>query len=443
MKIGGIMNKKMDKEKENWQRSKDLMKQSSDKAIELRNKESQFYGLKREFVYAQEEMLDKYKKAKDPKHPRDIGNIREDILKDFLNLSGILPSKYQISKNSARVVSTTGHISNEIDILIYDYLNNITLMNRGNVYTAYPVESVCGVIQVKSVLTKKEIKKALDNIASYKKLNKDFNNTSSNFIIYDNSSKSKRGFGILFAYDSDLEWIDIINEVENYAKNNPNKKCWCNAVVVLTQGVIFHGEKNKGYFINNDIEKIEELNMFGLPDTETTCLYKFYDILMKLLKTTETSQVPYYSYFDLPYTAGEYSYKYAHGYFSEIGNCDKHGAYLRKLDGEKLAKVIDWCKNTEPINWLRAIDIAYEKCEDEDKYNKQPHNVRIYNPNNYELKDILLMDSEFMGKKVKSLSYEEIITDNMHIWLPYYYEISEKLILECPKCSKKQSNKKG
>ena len=100
------------------------------------------------------------------------------------------------------------------------------LMNRGDVYTAYPVESVYGVIQVKSVLTKKEIKNALDNIASYKKLNKHFINNSSDFVIIDNS-KSKRGFGILFAYDSDLDWIDIVNEIKVYAENNPDRKCWC------------------------------------------------------------------------------------------------------------------------------------------------------------------------------------------------------------------------
>ena len=436
------MSKKINKkEKENWERSRNLMKQSSDKAIELKNKESQFHGLKREFIYAQEEMLDKYKKAKDPKHPRDIGNIRENILKDFLNLSGVLPKKYQISHNSARVVSSTGHISNEIDILIYDYLNNISLMNRGDVYTAYPVESVYGVIQVKSVLTKKEIKNALDNIASYKKLNKHFINNSSDFVIIDNS-KSKRGFGILFAYDSDLDWIDIVNEIKVYAENNPDRKCWCNAVVILNQGIIIHGEENHGYFRNNEIEKINKLNMYGIPDNETTCLYSFYNILMQLLQYTEISEVPYYSYFDLPFTAGIYSYKYAHGYFSEIGNCDKHGAYLRKLDGEKLEKIIDWCQKTQSINWLKAIDIAYGNKLDEVRYNKQPHDVKIYNPNNYELKDILLMDNTFMGKETKSLAYEEIIVNDMYIWLPYYYEITENIVLGCPKCTKKQKTQK-
>lgn len=430
------------KEKEDWQRSSEFIKENSDLAIELRNNESEFHGLKREFVYKQEEILDKYKKAKDSKHPRDIGDIREDILKEFLGKSGILPQKYQIATNRARVVSTTGHISNEIDILIYDNLNNISLMNRGNVYTAFPVESVYGVIQVKSVLTKKEIKNGLDNIASYKKLDKDFSNNSSNILIF-NNSKSKRGFGILFAYDSDLEWINIVNEIKNYAENNPNQKHWCNAVVILTKGIIIHGEENSGYYLNNDIETIKNLNMHGIPDNETTCLYYFYDILMKLLNYTETSQVPYYNYYDLPFTAGQYSYKYSHGYFSEIGHCKKHGAFLRKINGDKLAKIIDWCVNAEPINWIKAIDIAYGNRFDEERYAKQPHDVRIYNPDNYDFKDILLMDSTLMGKKTKSLAYEEIIVNDMYIWLPYYYEIAEKIVIDCPKCTKaKRKSKK-
>ena len=48
------------------------------------------------------------------------------------------------------------------------------------------------------------------------------------------------------------------------------------------------------------------------------------------------------------------------------------------------------------------------------------------------------MDSTFMGKKTKSLAYEEILVNNMFIWLPYYYEITENIVIDCPKCSQKQ-----
>ena len=96
------------------------------------------------------------------------------------------------------------------------------------------------------------------------------------------------------------------------------------------------------------------------------------------------------------------------------------------------------CKEVESINWIKAIDIAYGNELDEERYKKQPHEVKIYNPGNYAFKDILLMDSTFMGKKTKSLAYEEILVNNMFIWLPYYYEITENIVIDCPKCSQKQ-----
>lgn len=69
-----------------------------------------------------------------------------------------------------RVASTSGHLSNEIDILLYDALDAFTLMQRQDVYEVLPVEYCYGAIQVKSKLTKKELASGVDNIASFKRL---------------------------------------------------------------------------------------------------------------------------------------------------------------------------------------------------------------------------------------------------------------------------------
>ncbi|TON99125.1 hypothetical protein CGH46_24505, partial [Vibrio parahaemolyticus] len=79
--------------------------------------------------------------------------------------------KYSVSSTSVRVASPSGHLSHEMDIVLYDEDELITLMNRNNVYEVYPVENTYGVIQVKSKLTTKELKSGLDNLRSYKKLN--------------------------------------------------------------------------------------------------------------------------------------------------------------------------------------------------------------------------------------------------------------------------------
>jgi hypothetical protein len=402
------------------------------RAMDLRSKDREFHGLDREFLYQQRGMLSAYNKSKDVKHPRDVGDAREEILRKFLTTSGYLPKRYGVSHNSARVASTTGHISKEIDILLFDPLDSVCLMNRESVYEVFPVESVYGVVQVKSRLNKREITEGLENLASFKVLDRQ-PDTQTGFKLRD-GRLSERGFGILFAFDSDLEWLDIIHHVESFANQHPNR-LWCNAVFILSKGFFFHGEGNRGVFTNPYIEKIQKLRMFGIPDRENQCLYQFYSTLLALLRDTAVQPAPANSYFRLPLIADEYSYEFCRGPFAELSSCDRHGDFQRKIAADQLVKLVDWCRTTEPINWIKAIDIAYGRPGDNaEAYARQPGDVRIYNPENLPLSDILVMDSSLEGKAVKSLAFDDIRCAGMIIFIPYYYSAKEQIISGCSKC---------
>ena len=54
------------------------------RAIALRSK-TPVHGLEREFGYHQVDMLAAYEKSKDIKHPRDVGDTREEILRRFFD----------------------------------------------------------------------------------------------------------------------------------------------------------------------------------------------------------------------------------------------------------------------------------------------------------------------------------------------------------------------
>ncbi|WAH61835.1 hypothetical protein LZ023_34720 (plasmid) [Pseudomonas silvicola] len=108
--------------------------------------------------------------SRDIKHPRDVGTVREELLRALFTDNKLLPLSYGISKSSVRAASTSGHLSNEIDILFYDALNSFTLMQRQDIYEVLPVEYCYGAIQVKSKLTTKELENAFKNIASFKRL---------------------------------------------------------------------------------------------------------------------------------------------------------------------------------------------------------------------------------------------------------------------------------
>lgn len=413
--------------------TKEFLLNLSQRAIDLRSKDRDFHGLDREFLYCQTQMLADYDKSKDIKHPRDVGNAREEILRKFLLNSGYLPKRYAVSQNSARVASTSGHISKEIDILLYDPFDSVSLMKREDVYEVFPVESVYGVIQVKSRLNKREIREGLDNLASFKRLNGG-NRTSSEATTVD-KLRSERGFGVLFAYDSDLDWIEIIREIEMFSKQNPSL-VWCNGVFILRKGLILHGEENSGKYKNPDIEKIRTLQMFGFPDRQNQCLYQFCEILLSLLRSTSINLTELNSYFRLPLISNEYSYEFGFGHFAEFATCDKHGDFQRKIAPDQLAKLIDWCRKTEPINWIKALDIAYGEPGDRtDDYARQPGDVRIYNPENQPLSEILVREAKLSGKNVQANAFDDIRCAGMTIYLPYYYSYKEQIISGCPKCS--------
>ena len=403
------------------------------RAIALRSKDREFHGLEREFLYWQTDMLTDYNKSKDIKHPRDVGTAREEILRKFLVSSGYIPKRYEVSRTSTRVVSTTGHISNEIDILLYDPLDSVCLMQREGIYEVFPVESVYGAIQVKSRLNKHEIKDGLANLASFKRLDRTHYEPAG-FVI-PNKRKSNRGFGILFAYDSDLEWQDIINEIETFAKQNPNH-VWCNGVFILSKGFFLHGEEHSSKFLNVEIEKIKNLQMFGFPDRDRQCLYHFYSILINLLRNTNIQPLEVDSYFRLPLIADEHSYDFYFGSFAEVGTCKKHGDYQRKIDPDQLIKFVNCCRKAEPINWIKATDIAYGNPDRTEVYNRQPGDVRIYNPENLPLSDILIGDSMLGGKIVQGLTLDIIRSAGMIMYVPYYYSGKERIISGCPKCNK-------
>jgi hypothetical protein len=242
----------------------------------------------------------------------------------------------------------------------------------------------------------------------------------------------------LFAFDTDLDWSDLIGEIEIFARNNP-KHLWCNAVFVLSKGFVVYGDERRGLYLNDDIAAITSLQMHGMPDREGLCLYRLFSMLLDLLKNTSIQPPPIENYFRLPFVAGKYSYSYSLGQFAEYGTCERHGDFTRKLTEEKLIEVIEWCKSAEQINWVRALDIAQGNAGDNtEAYARQPGTVRIYNPDSLPLPDILLMDSPFIleGKEViaKSVAYDAIETAGMNILIPYYYELKRGIINFCPKC---------
>ena len=401
------------------------------RANALRSKERDFHGLDREFAYAQTKMTVDFKQSGDVSHPRDVGAIRESLLRGFLEGNGLLPKRYGLSRLSFRAASTTGHLSQEIDIALIDPLDSFSLMRRDSVFEVLPIESVYGVIQVKSRLNAKALISALDNIKSFKSLNP----VRPSVIVSTRQKLSRRGFGMIFAYATDIEQPEIRRILCDFANENPNS-VWPNAVTILNVGTFGIGIDLKGLLHNHELEGIGKPVVHTAPD-QGNGLYTFYSMLMELLRSTEISPPPVDRYFNLPLIAGPQSYTFHLGAFAELRECSIHGDYTRKIADNKLSMVADWCRTAEPINWIRAMDLAAGRPGDnEEAYARQPGDVRIFNPDSLPLSDILQRPALLQGRTVGALAYDTIDTAGMTIFIPFYYSETLDIISECPACAK-------
>lgn len=119
------------------------------------------------------------------------------------------------------------------------------------------------------------------------------------------------------------------------------------------------------------------------------------------------------------------------GAFAEMKNCAKHGKFLRQISAKNLKKIIDFCAQAEAINWIKALDIAKGKAGDDgEAYARQPLDVKIFNPDELLLKDLLVAPED-------RLTFDDIVVGNVRVWIPYFYAERDGVFESCPKCAKR------
>lgn len=396
--------------------------------LELRTKDREFHGLEREFYNYQAQMLFDYEKTKDLHHIRYKGDARENILRDFLCKNGILPKKYYIPDTSTRVVSSHGFSTEEIDILLIDKNEAMTLMDRHNSIATYPIECCYGIIQVKSKLTSAELKKAFDNISSFKRLKK--LNDKPRF----NSLISDYGFGIIFAYDSALKWEAIVKQLEKLSsKNKPD--ILPNAIFILNKGFFIWGDEKNASCLNEFINLFDQIKVYGFPDRNNQCLYNFYSILITLLRKCVIDDIPIDAYYRLPLTAGPIPYSFVYEYISDSGICENHGHFSRKISEENIIKVLDYCKSNTPLNNTEFMQLVWGIHEVKNIKNSEVK-IWVYNPDKLPFSDILCSEIEKDGCRYRPITFDHILCERMNIAIPYCYSIKQGIINGCPLCEK-------
>lgn len=402
----------------------------------LRRKDRTFHGLSKEFRFWKESLLVEYRKSSDISHPRDKGAVRERILRSFLTGSGFLPKKYAVTEMSTCVASTSGHISNELDLVIYDASECITLMQQQKSYQVLPIESTYGTIQVKSRLSRKVLREAFENIASFKRLDPTHKNAVR--LMGANRPYSFRPFGLIFAYESELSWADLVEEVQALCAETESHLI-CNSIFILSDGHLMPGSDSQPVFHNGEIADLPEVLIHGRPDRADDVLYSLYFILMELLRATNVSEVPFNSYYNVPLVADKHSYEFLLGPMAEVIPCSKHGPFAKKISPQNIEKLVSWCQISEAFSWNELNAAAFPSEGIRAGTGGQSKDVFVYNPDGLPLDKILYFDSEVTlpdGAKAvsKAIDYDPVglRSTKQRVLVPHHY--MEAIIEPCPKC---------
>lgn len=163
-----------------------------------------------------------------------VGADREVLLKDFLEKH--LPGDAKIGLRG-QVIDSSDAASGEIDIIIHSPLGP-----RFGDLSFYLAENVLETIEVKSMLDRSQLLKALRNVSKIKKLNREY--MGGEMALGGMSKKISCG---IFAYKTSLKASTIKKEIMNYYATNGNPVEKVDWVCVLDSFFIGNNEDGKKY----------------------------------------------------------------------------------------------------------------------------------------------------------------------------------------------------
>lgn len=214
------------------------------------------------------------------KHHGNRGSYREDSLKDFLT-NGKLPNTFGIA--SGEIISQYSQASKQMDAIIYDKSKSIIFEASAST-KIFPIESVLGVIEVKSQLSKKKLIEGLENIKSLKTLH------APQLITKNYGDRVRIGyynnppFGVIFAYSLSGNSLESLrHNLKEWCDSNP-PEVWPNFICILDEGTINFRNGLNSVLISSEIKKTSSIS--SLKHKENS-LFEFTSALITLCANRE------------------------------------------------------------------------------------------------------------------------------------------------------------
>jgi len=353
-------------------------------------------------------------------HGTDKGTFREDALKKFLE-NEKLPKKYTLGHG--QIITRKNDISKSVDIVIYDNINSSPLLYNENTQI-FPIESVYGVIECKSQLSREKLIEGLENIKSVKSIAPN-DRAYRKDVFVTTTYQRPTPFGIIFAYSLGNNSLESLEQnLREWEKMN-NSKYWPNLIVVLNEGLIIHHEN---YNLDDKIYN-KELNENSWPSYiayKEDTLFKFYIILMDLCSSMFLGSYQLLDYFNLPEHIGEFYVKGLERW------TNKKTGKQAILKIEFLRKIFNYCDNNNKSNYVDIFKKgigSFIPTLDDKEYSKIE--AYLYNPNNYpglhEDSDAIKFIEGKAPEIVKNVCFPcvELEINEKLVFIPYCYITNE------------------
>lgn len=174
-------------------------------------------------------------------HPGEFGIYREKIIKKLIE--PFLPSRLAIG--SGFIITHNDNISTQCDIIIYDKEN--TPIIETDEQRFFPIECVAGVIEVKSKLTKAQMKEALIKLTNIKNLRNDINTNiytykdGNNHIPFNTKNNVRDQIATFLVCEKvDMDYEKDINTFFKETYSGVDKSLYHNMILSLDDGCFMY-----------------------------------------------------------------------------------------------------------------------------------------------------------------------------------------------------------
>ncbi|WP_176058266.1 DUF6602 domain-containing protein [Paraburkholderia sp. BCC1876] len=330
---------------------------------------------KKLFRSVSEKMRNDFEQAAHFAHKGTRGTARENTLRDFL-AKGRLPAKYGLG--AGEVVGHVRDVSRQCDIIVYDSIHGLSL-HYDEINQIYPIDSVYGIIEVKSGLSKTELIDSLEKIKAFKEISLGGAIAEPLAHGYVIARPRPKPFGVVFAYALSGNSLDSLWENLNEWEEKNSPEFWPNYICVLGVGCIYH---QSGFDSCIDSEAISDKSMTTSIKYENDSLFKFYCALHDLCSRMKLGPVELERYFDPGIKIGRFS---VFGRVTEAKlMMDDKRLVSARLKESTLEKIVDWCSKTEKIKYSEILKKRFGALPGGVDENSTQMNtlVYLYNPDN-------------------------------------------------------------